>query len=74
MARRGRTRFGCSRPATAQPFLTAATENSPVATCLDPSSMGSLSTWAVWSIVVPCVLLSPVIAFLLAIGAEVLVW
>jgi hypothetical protein len=36
--------------------------------------MGSLSTWAVWSIVVPCVLLSPVIAFLLAIGAEVLVW
>lgn len=28
--------------------------------------MGSLPTWAVWSIVVPLVLLSPVIALLLA--------
>ena len=39
MTRRGRTHFGCSRPATAQPSLIAATENSPVATCLEPSSM-----------------------------------
>jgi hypothetical protein len=36
--------------------------------------MSSLPTWAVWSIVVPLVLLSPVIAFLLALAAEMLVW
>lgn len=36
--------------------------------------MKSLPTWAVWSIVVPLVLLSPVIAFLLAITAEILVF
>jgi hypothetical protein len=36
--------------------------------------MSSLPTWAVWSIVVPLVLLSPVIAFLLAIMAEILVF
>ena len=43
MARRGRTHFGCSRPATAQPFPNRRdAENSPVATCLDPSSMALL--------------------------------
>jgi hypothetical protein len=36
--------------------------------------MKSLPTWAVWSIVVPLVLLSPVIAFLLALAAEIAVW
>jgi hypothetical protein len=36
--------------------------------------MSSLPTWAVWSIVVPLVLLSPVIAFLLALAAEILVF
>ena len=36
--------------------------------------MSNLPTWAVWSIVVPLVLLSPVIAFLLAMAAEILVF
>jgi hypothetical protein len=35
--------------------------------------MSSVPTWAVWSIIVPCVLLSPVIAFFLALAAEILV-
>jgi hypothetical protein len=35
--------------------------------------MDGLPTWAVWSIVVPLVLLSPVIALLLALAAEVMV-
>ena len=35
--------------------------------------MSSLPTWAVWSIVVPCALLSPVIAFFLAIAVEIVV-
>jgi hypothetical protein len=35
--------------------------------------MDSLPTWAVWSIVVPLVLLSPVLAFLLALAAEAMV-
>jgi hypothetical protein len=33
--------------------------------------MDSLPTWAVWGVVVPCVVLSPVIAFLLAMAAEI---
>ncbi len=36
--------------------------------------MSSIPTWAVWVIVVPLVLLSPVVAFLLAIAAEILIW
>lgn len=36
--------------------------------------MSSFPTWAIWSIVVPLVLLSPVIAFLLAMSAEILVF
>jgi hypothetical protein len=35
--------------------------------------MSSLPTWAAWSIAVPLVLLTPVIAFLLALAAEILV-
>ena len=35
--------------------------------------MDSLPTRAVWGVVVPCVLLSPVIAFLLAIAIEIVV-
>jgi hypothetical protein len=35
--------------------------------------MKSLPTWAVWSIVVPLVLLSPVIAFQIALAAEIAV-
>ncbi len=35
--------------------------------------MNSLPTWAVWSIVVPLVLLSPIIAFFLALAAEIVV-
>lgn len=36
--------------------------------------MSSLPTWAVWSIVVPLVLLSPLIAFILAVAIESLIW
>jgi hypothetical protein len=36
--------------------------------------MDSLPTWAVWSIVVPLLLLSPVIMFLLAVTIESLIW
>jgi hypothetical protein len=36
--------------------------------------LSSLPTWAVWLIVVPLVLRSPVIAFLLAIAVEMLAW
>jgi hypothetical protein len=36
--------------------------------------MSSLPPWAIWQIVVPLVLLSPVIAFLLALTAEIAVW
>jgi hypothetical protein len=35
--------------------------------------MDSLPTWAVWSTVMPLVLLSPVLAFLLAILSEALI-
>jgi hypothetical protein len=35
--------------------------------------MDSLPTWAVWSIVMALVLLSPVIAFLLALAVEILI-
>jgi hypothetical protein len=35
--------------------------------------MKSLPTWAVWSIVTPLVLLSPVIAVLLAIASDALI-
>ncbi len=35
--------------------------------------MSSIPTWAVWTIVVPLVLFSPVIAFLLAIAVEILI-
>lgn len=35
--------------------------------------MESLPTWAVWGVVVPCVVLSPVIAFLLAVAIEILI-
>ncbi len=35
--------------------------------------MDSLPTWAVWGVVVPCVVLSPVIALLLAIAIEILI-
>ncbi len=35
--------------------------------------MSSLPTWAIWSIIVPAVLLSPALAFLLAIAAEILI-
>jgi hypothetical protein len=35
--------------------------------------MSSIPTWAVWAIVVPLVLLSPVLAFLLAIAAEIVI-
>jgi hypothetical protein len=33
----------------------------------------SLPTWAIWSIAVAVVLLSPVLAFLIAIGVEILI-
>lgn len=36
--------------------------------------MNSLPTWAVWGVVVPLVLLSPVIMFLLAVTIESLIW
>jgi hypothetical protein len=36
--------------------------------------MSRLPPWAVWSIVVPLVLLSPVIMFLLAVTIESLIW
>jgi uncharacterized membrane protein len=36
--------------------------------------MSCLPTWAVWSIFVLLILLSPVIAFLLAMVAEMLIW
>ena len=36
--------------------------------------MSRLPTWAVWSIFVPLVLLSPVIAFLMAMVVEMLIW
>jgi hypothetical protein len=36
--------------------------------------MSSLPNWAVWSIVVPLVLLSPMIMFLLAVTIESLIW
>jgi hypothetical protein len=35
--------------------------------------MDSLPAWAMWGVVVPCVLLSPVIAILLAIAIEILI-
>lgn len=35
--------------------------------------MDSLPTWAVWGVVVPCVVLSPAIALLLAIAIEIVV-
>lgn len=35
--------------------------------------MHNLPTWAVWAIVVPLVLLSPVIAFFLAMAAEIVI-
>jgi hypothetical protein len=35
--------------------------------------MSSLPTWAAWSIVVPLVLLSPVLGFVLAITLEIAV-
>jgi hypothetical protein len=35
--------------------------------------MSSPPTWVVWSIVVPLMLLSPVIALLLALAAEILI-
>jgi hypothetical protein len=35
--------------------------------------MSSVPTWAFWSIIVPCILLSPALAFLLAIAVEILV-
>ena len=35
--------------------------------------MESLPTWAVWGVVVPCVLLSPAIALLLPIAIEILI-
>jgi len=35
--------------------------------------MSCVPTWAFWSIIVPCILLSPVLAFLLAIAVEILV-
>jgi hypothetical protein len=35
--------------------------------------MNSLPTWAVWSIVLPLVLLSPVLALLLALSVEAMV-
>lgn len=35
--------------------------------------MDRLPTWAVWSIVLPLVLLSPIIAFFLAIAAEIVI-
>jgi hypothetical protein len=35
--------------------------------------MDSLPTWALWSIVIPCVLVSPVIAFLLAIATSIVI-
>jgi hypothetical protein len=35
--------------------------------------MSSLPTWVAWSIVVPLVLLSPVIMFLLVMSAEMLI-
>ena len=37
------------------------------------SPMSSLPTWAVWGVVVPLVLLSPVIALMLAIAGEGLI-
>jgi hypothetical protein len=33
--------------------------------------MSSIPTWAIWSIIVPCVLLSPALAFLLATAVEI---
>jgi hypothetical protein len=36
--------------------------------------MDNLPTWAVWGVVVPLVLLSPVIMFLLAVTIESLIW
>jgi hypothetical protein len=35
--------------------------------------MDSLPTWAMWGVVVPCVVLSPAIALLLAIAIEILI-
>jgi hypothetical protein len=35
--------------------------------------MSSVPTWAFWSIIGPCILLSPVLAFLLAIAVEILI-
>ena len=35
--------------------------------------MSNLPSWAVWSIAVPCILLSPVIAFFLALAVAILV-
>jgi hypothetical protein len=35
--------------------------------------MSGLPIWAAWSIVVPLILLSPIIAFLLALAAEIVV-
>ncbi len=35
--------------------------------------MDNLPTWAVWGVVVPCVVLSPVIAFLLANAIEIII-
>ena len=35
--------------------------------------MSSVPTWAIWLIIVPCVLLSPALAFLLAIAIEILI-
>jgi ABC-type transport system involved in cytochrome c biogenesis permease component len=35
--------------------------------------MHSLPTWAIWTIVVPLVLLSPVIAFLLGMATEIVI-
>jgi nitrate reductase gamma subunit len=36
--------------------------------------MSNLPTWAVWSVVVPLLLLSPVIMLLLAVTIESLIW
>ena len=58
----------CSGPQPLlNPSLTAALENSPAATCLNPPPMSSLPTRSVWGVVVPLVLLSPVIAFFLPV-------
>jgi hypothetical protein len=55
------------------PFVTGARPRCRQVLPMRTLSMHSLPAWTIWAIVVPLVLLSPVIAFFLALAAEIVI-